>query len=177
VEAGSAAASGTRGPSVAPVEARRVAAMARGDATLERIPAPRSWWEVHQIVVPLVYGVMLWPMWLARAHMETGTWRTLWFVASVAVVALAATLRFNLAFTSRFYPAALDLQRRRVSWLVRAADWAIALLLMAGAAIVGGADVGLTAVLVGVAIGATVAFLFIEPATTHATLGERGPDF
>lgn len=178
LETRDAPAGGTRreGHAAERTEAPTSTPVAHQGATLERQAAPRLWWEVHQIVVSLVYGVMLWPMWLVRAHMETGAWRTLWFVANVAIVALAATLRLNLAFTSRCYPAALDLQRRRVSWLVRAADWATALLLIGGAAIVGGADLGLTALLVGVAIAAAAAFLFIEPTTTHAMLGERGPD-
>ncbi|MPY86544.1 MAG: protein kinase [Luteitalea sp.] len=133
-------------------------------------PAPRMWWEVHQIVVSLVYGLMLWPMWMVRPHVASGTGRTLLLVALVAVVAVAASLRLNLAFTSRCYPAALRLQRRRVSGLVRLADWAFGVLLLVGAAIVGNADVELTALLVGVAIGASVAFLFIEPATAHAAL-------
>ncbi|MPZ16321.1 MAG: protein kinase [Luteitalea sp.] len=178
VEARGSLASETRrqGHAAESVEPDGSVPMTHGGAPGERQPATRLGWEVHQVVVSLVYGVMLWPMWLVRAHMTPGPWRTLWFVVNVAVVALAATLRFNLAFTSRCYPAALDLQRRRASWLVRSADWAVALLLMLGAAIVGGADVGLTALLVGVAIGAGVAFLFIEPATAHATLGEGGPD-
>ena len=74
---------------------------------------PVWWWQFHQVVVGIVYYLMLIPMWSIRAQ-TSGSVGALLFFSAVAAVGVAATLRFNLWFTSRFYRNELNAQRGRV---------------------------------------------------------------
>jgi hypothetical protein len=86
----------------------------------------------------------------------------------LASVIVAANLRLNLWFTSRFHDAELRWTRRRAERWIRAADWVFALALVSAGVIIG-ADASFVAGLCySVSIGAAVAFLFMEPATARA---------
>lgn len=133
---------------------------------------PVWWWQFHQVVVGIVYYLMLIPMWSIRAQ-TSGSVGALLFFSTVAAVGVAATLRFNLWFTSRFYPNELNAQRGRVFWSMRVADVLFVLLLLAAGGLVADTQPGLAALYVAVAVGSCVAFLFIEPATTQAAFKRR----
>ena len=142
-------------------------------ATVKREPpaaksklSPLWWWQFHQVVVGLVYYLTLIPMWTVRK--EVPEWGALLFFSTVAVVGVAATLRFHLWFTSRFTRAELAAQRDRVFWITRIADCVFVLLHLGAGAAMANSEVALTALLVGIAVGSFIAFLVIEPATTRA---------
>ena len=108
-----------------------LASQAHSDARTD----PVWWWQFHQAVVGVVYYLTLIPMWIIRGQ-TPGRWGALLFLSMVAAVGVAATLRFNLWFTSRFNPAELKAHRARVFWPVRTADCLFVLLLLIGSALV-----------------------------------------
>ena len=87
---------------------------------------------------------------------------------TLAAVIVAANLRLHLWFTSRFYPGELQWLRARVARWIHGADWLFALSLVAGALLVGDEGSAVAILLLAFGIGAAVAFLVIEPATTRA---------
>jgi hypothetical protein len=110
---------------------------------------------------------MVIPAWRARELLGAPWGRTFFIVMLVSVI-VAANLRLNLWFTSRFYPKELRWARRRVGRWIRAADWIFALTLGTGGLVIGEEGSPLAALLISVAIGAVVAFLVIERVTTRA---------
>ena len=143
-------------------------------ATATREPAvatsktsPLWWWQFHQVAVGLVYYLTLIPMWNVRNSVPA-PWGALLFFSTVAIVGVAATLRFHLWFTSCFTRAELTAQRDRVFWITRVADSVFVLILLGAGAAMANAEVALTALLVGIAVGSVIAFLVIEPATIRA---------
>ena len=120
----------------------------------------------------LGYYLMLIPLWNIRAWIP-GAWGSRLFFAAVAVVGVAATLRFHLWFTSRFYRTELAAQRRQSFWLIRGADWLFVLLLLVAGVLLAGDHAGFAALLVSVAIGTFIGFTIIEPATTRAAFKRR----
>ena len=129
-------------------------------------PAGRWWWEFHQAVAAVAYSLAVIPAWTARGLIGGATGRT-FFIVTLAAVIVSAGVRLHLWFTSRSYPGELPWVQRGVRRLLRGADWTFALALTAASLIVG--DEGaLAVVLLSIGIGAAVAFLVIEPATTRA---------
>ena len=127
----------------------------------------RWWWEFHQAAAAAIYWLAVVPAW--RAREEIGPpWGRAFFIAVLVSVIVAANLRLNLWFTSRFYPAELRWARRRVGRWIRGADWAFALTLATGGLAIGEEQSPVAAVLIAIAIGAVVAFLVIERVTTRA---------
>jgi serine/threonine protein kinase len=127
----------------------------------------RWWWEFHQAIVALVYWLMVIPAWRAR-ELLGAPWGRAFFVITLVAVIVAANLRLNLWFTSRFYPGELRWARRRVGRWIRAADWVFALSLITGGLVIGDEGSAVAVVLISVAIGTVVAFLVIERVTTRA---------
>jgi hypothetical protein len=127
----------------------------------------RWWWEVHQGIVSLVYGLLLIAMWGARTVIQEPFGRTLFIAASIAVT-VAAALRLHLWFTSRSYPAELLWVRRRAAPWVLAADWLFGASLVVAGVMTRDTNAALAALLLGGGIGAGVGFLVIEPVTTRA---------
>jgi serine/threonine protein kinase len=127
----------------------------------------RWWWEFHQASVALVYWLMVIPAWRARESLGA-PWGRAFFIVTLVAVIVAANLRLNLWFTSRFYPGELRWARRRVGRWIRAADWVFALTLATGGLVIGEDGSPIAVLLISVAIGAVVAFLVIERVTTRA---------
>jgi predicted Ser/Thr protein kinase len=127
----------------------------------------RWWWEFHQAAAASVYWLMVLPAWRARELLGSPWGRTFFIVTLVSVI-VAANLRLNLWFTSRFYPAELRWTRRRVGRWIRAADWVFAITLTAGGLAIGDEGSAIAVLLISVAIGSVVAFLVIERVTTRA---------
>jgi serine/threonine protein kinase len=126
----------------------------------------RWWWEFHQAAAALVYWLMVIPSWQARELLDPPWGRTFFIVTLVSVI-VAANLRLNLWFTSRFYPGELRWARRRVGRWIRGADWVFAVALAAGGLAIG-EERSIAVLLLSVAIGTVVAFLVIERVTTRA---------
>jgi predicted Ser/Thr protein kinase len=127
----------------------------------------RWWWEFHQATVALVYWLMMIPVWRARGLLDP-PWGRVFFIATLVAVIVAANLRLNLWFTSRFYPTELRWARRRVSNWIRLADWAFVLSLITGGLAIGEERSPIAVLFISVAIGAAVAFLVIERVTARA---------
>ena len=135
-----------------------------------RSPA-RWWWEFHQAAVATVYWLTLWPAWIARSAIGGTPGRT-WFIVILAAVVGGSFLRLHLWFTSRFYPDELTWARRRSRAWKTSADVLFTAGLAGGALLVRAEHSSIDVLLLSIGVGAAVAFLFIEPATTRAALGK-----
>lgn len=134
--------------------------------------APLWWWQFHQVAVSVLYGLTLYPLWLARGSIPGG-WGLATFVTAVGIVGVAANLRLHLWFTSQVYPAELAEQRRRSSAWTRLADAAFAgLLLAVGTALAPGHGLW-AALFITMAISSAVIARVMEPATTRAAFPHR----
>jgi hypothetical protein len=129
--------------------------------------AAQWWWEFHQAIAAVAYSLAVIPAWTARGLIGGTTGRAL-FIAVLASVIVSAGVRLHLWFTSRSYPGELPWVRRGVRRTLLAADSAFALLLVIMGLLVGDEPGATAVVLVAIGIGAAVAFLVIEPATTRA---------
>lgn len=138
----------------------------RAQETATRSQA-RWWWEFHQGMAALTYWLMAIAAWNARGLIG-GTSGRIVFIATLAAIIVAANLRLHLWFTSRFYPAELKWLRGRVARWIHLADWLFVGSLGLGALLVGDERSPLAILLLGFAIGAAIAFLVIEPATSRA---------
>ena len=116
----------------------------------------------------LAYWLLVIPSWTARGVIGGSAGRAC-FIVTLGAVIVSSTLRLHLWFTSRFYPAELRWARARVRRAVQAADWLFVLALVAGGLMIGDTRAPLAIVLLSFGIGAAVAFLVIERATTRAT--------
>ena len=103
-----------------------------------------------------------------------GAWGSRLFFTGVAVIGVAATLRFHLWFASRFYRSELASQRKHAAAWIRRADWAFVVLLLVVGGLLAAEHVGYAALFIAVAVGAFLGFAFIEPATTRAAFRRRG---
>jgi tRNA A-37 threonylcarbamoyl transferase component Bud32 len=135
-------------------------------------PAPASaasnWWETHQLIAALAYWSMAWPAW--EVHRWTGRYGVVTFLATIIVIVVAANLRLHLWFTARTYPSELAAERARVARGIRVADWGFALVMMTTGLVIAEAHAGWGALFVAFGLGAALAFLVIEPATSRAAL-------
>jgi hypothetical protein len=127
----------------------------------------RWWWEFHQAMAALTYWLMVIPVWTARGLIGGRPGRAV-FIVALAAVSVSATLRLHLWFTSRFYPGELDWLRARVSRWIHGADWVFSATLVLAALLLEDTSSALAVLLLSFGIGAAVAFLVIEPATTRA---------
>jgi predicted Ser/Thr protein kinase len=129
--------------------------------------SPLWWWQFHQLVTSLSYGIVLYFLWVGRDWLPgaAGQWL---FLTGLCGALAANTLRLHLWFTSRYYPEDWQTQRRLVWVWTRLSDFALgAVLLLAGARHLE-SHPDLSALFVGSAIAVLVAFTIIEPATTRA---------
>lgn len=140
------------------------AARASGD------PHSMAWWRFHQVTAAVVYGLMLIPAWSARSALEPAQGRVLFLVVLAASV-IASILRLHLCFTSWTYPQHLGELRARVRHALGASDAVFVLAMAAIGLMLTDGHGALTSLLVSVAIGAGVAAVVIEPATTRAAFG------
>ena len=137
--------------------------------------APRTgWWQLHHAIVSALYIAMIPPAWLNRGAPLPSWVHNAVVLAVILAAALTSTLRLHLVFTARVQPMHLEGARRRARDWLRASDWLMVLALVgaAGAALIRD-RVWFAALFFTVAVSATVAAVFIEPATTEATFGEE----
>jgi serine/threonine protein kinase len=125
-----------------------------------------GWWMTHQLVVALAYWFMVWPAW--HVHRWTGRYGVVTFLATLAIVVVGANVRLHLWFTARTYPGELASQLANIHRLVRAADVAFSLVMIATGLVIADEHTGFGALFVSFGLGAAMAFLVIEPATARA---------
>jgi len=125
-----------------------------------------NWWTMHQLIVALSYWFMVWPAW--HVHKWTGSYGVLTFLATLAIVIVGGNVRLHLWFTARTYPAELPSQLARIGRLVRAADVAFSLVMIAIGLAIAGTHTGWSALFVSFGLGGALAFLVIEPSTASA---------
>jgi len=131
---------------------------------------PRWWWEFHQVAASVAYVTLLAPLWLARLTMASRTGMLL-FVAGLAAVITASTLRLHLVFTVRSYPAEREQQQRSTRHWIRGSDALFGLsMVVAGFSVLDQhASIALT--LISASIAIVISTTVIEPATTRAAFG------
>ena len=125
-----------------------------------------GWWVTHQLIVGLAYWAMVYPAW--HVHKWTGRWGVLTFLATLAIVIVGGNVRLHLWFTARAYPEQLRAQLTNIGGLVRAADVAFSLIMIATGLVVADDHTGWGALFVSFGLGAALAFLVIEPTTARA---------
>ena len=128
--------------------------------------AGTNWWERHQLIVALSYWLMVWPTWHVREWI--GTYGSLVFLATLAVVIVGGNIRLHLWFTSRTYPSELGEQRANVAQWVRAADILFAVIMLTTGLAIAPDHTGWGALFLSFGIGAALAFTIIEPTTARA---------
>ena len=167
VEALASVSPGMPPPTPRNVAANRPSALLPGK---DLSPGPMlKWWATHQLITALGYWFMVWPAW--HVHNWTGRYGVLTFLATLAIVIVGANVRLHLWFTARTYPAELAAQLSSIGGLVRAADLAYALIMIGIGLVIADAHPGWAALFVAFGLGAALAFLVIEPATSRAAFG------
>ena len=132
-----------------------------------RPPDPHlGWWQTHQLVVALGYWFMVYPAW--AVHKWTGRYGVLAFLATLAIVIVGGNVRLHLWFTAKTYPGQLPAQLANTGGLVRAADVAFSLIMIATGLVIADAHTGWSALFVAFGLGGALAFLVIEPTTARA---------
>jgi hypothetical protein len=112
---------------------------------------------------------MTWPVWHVRGWV--GRAGILAFLATLAVVIPAASLRLHLWFTSRTYPTELATQRAHVGRWLRAADYGFAGVMVVTGVTIAEAHNGWGALFVSMGVGAALVFLIVEPVTARSAFG------
>jgi hypothetical protein len=125
-----------------------------------------GWWVTHQLIVALAYWAMVYPAW--HVHKWTGRYGVLTFLATLAIVIVGGNVRLHLWFTARTYPEQLRAQLTNIGGLVRVADVAFSLIMIATGLVVADDHTGWGALFVSFGLGAALAFLVIEPTTARA---------
>lgn len=135
--------------------------------------SPLWWWQFHQLVTSLAYGIVLYFLWAGRDWLPgpAGQWL---FLAGLTGALTANTLRLHLWFTSRFYPEEWNTQRQSVWIWNRLADFLLGVVLLLAGARHLDTHPDLSALFLGSAIAVLIAFTIIEPATTRAAARRMG---
>ena len=123
-------------------------------------------------IVALGYWFMVWPAW--HVHKWTGRYGVLTFLATLGDRDRRRQHAAALWFTARTYPGELPSQLANISRLVRAADVAFSLIMIATGLVIADAHTGWSALFVSFGLGGALAFLVIEPATARAAFGSAG---
>jgi len=131
------------------------------------------WWQFHQVTTAAIFGLTLWPAWIARQTIGSTAGRTL-FIVVLAAVVVSACLRLHMWFASRSYTDELTWVRHRSAPWIKGADAVFSLGLAAGGLILRAEHSSLDVLLLSIALGAAVASFFIEPATSRAAFGKNG---
>ena len=116
---------------------------------------------------------MVWPAW--HVHKWTGRYGVLTFLATLAIVIVGGNVRLHCG-SRRALTAELPSQLANISRLVRAADVAFSLIMIATGLVIADAHTGWSALFVSFGLGGALAFLVIEPATARAAFGFADSD-
>ena len=157
------------GTTLSPGMGRRPAKNLR-PGTMRSSSDATSWWMMHQLIVAFAYWFMVWPAW--HVHRWTGRYGVIAFLATLAIVVVGGNVRLHLWFTARTYPDELISQLANINRLVRVADVAFSLVMIATGLVIADAHTGWSALFVSFGLGGALAFLVIEPATARAAFGK-----
>jgi hypothetical protein len=159
------------------VVAALAAASPRGGAGVARVVRPSAppagasraiwWWQFHQIVTSIAYGVLVYCLWLAREWSAGAAGGSIFF-AGLAGALAAIILRAHVWFTLRSFPDQWYGERQRSGIWNRLADIALAATALAAGITAGTEHPRAASLFVGSAVAIVVAFGIIEPATTRA---------
>ncbi len=145
---------------------------AEAPAPKRSLSSPRTWWQIHQFGIMLVYMGMLIPAWLAR-EITGGTLGVIPFVILVIVAVLNGTLRVHMLFTAAFNQTAFAAEYRHGGPWIQRSDCLIGAVLIVTAVPIVASHTPLASVLAGFGIGVAIISLMIEPATTRAAFPKR----
>lgn len=137
--------------------------------------SPLWWWQFHQLIASVGYGIGLYFLWVGRQWTATAPGATWLFLAGVAAALTANTLRLHLWFTSIYHLEDWHIQRLKVWAVNRLADGAFGALLLFSGARLSDIEPALSALFIGSAITVLIAFTVIEPATTRAASRSISP--
>ena len=126
-----------------------------------------AWWRFHQCTAAVAYGLMTIPAWVAREAIGGAAGRG-FFLVILAASVVSSILRLHLCFTSYYYARHLGTSRSQARTAIRISDAVFVFGLASAALALGDGHSALMVLLLSVAVGAGVAALVIEPATTRA---------
>jgi hypothetical protein len=130
------------------------------------------WWQFHQAMTAVAYLSLLAPLWYAKDWIGGASGLVI-FLAALAAVLAATTLRLHLWFTVRWYPAEWPAQQRRSRHWMRAADIVFVATIFMTVGLTMTAHNHVAVLLVAAAVAVLVSFAIVEPATTRATFAGR----
>jgi serine/threonine protein kinase len=131
------------------------------------------WWEVHQVIVSLIYVLMIYPAWYVQRWLPP-PWGMLFLLVVLASAAAGVSLRLHSWFIARHYPSELQTQLWQNRKWTRVCDFAFASSQVLGALAIGTAHPEFGMLFVAAATATLVAALVIEPATARMAFG-AGP--
>ena len=143
--------------------------------TATRLRQPHSvawWWEVHQVIVSLIYLLMIYPAWYVQRWLPP-PWGMLFLLVVLASAAAGVSLRLHSRFIARHSPGELHTQLWRNRLWTRVCDVAFASSQVLGALGIGTAHPEFAMLFVAAATAMMVAALVIEPATERTAFGNR----
>ena len=132
--------------------------------------AARRWWEVHQLVVSVLYALMLYPAWYIRAWLSP-PWGILFLLAVLATAAAAISLRLHVWFVARFFPHELSVQQSWTRLRTRWCDAGLGVLQIGAALVIAGSHPEFAMLFVAVSAATLIASFVIEPATARVVFG------
>lgn len=130
----------------------------------------RRWWELHQLIVSIIYVVTVYPTWYVR-HFPPRPWGVSFLLVVLAAAAAGTSLRLHLLFLARYAPADLQTQLPRSRAWTRWCDGGFAATLIIGAVTISTAHPEFAMLFVTIAVAMLVVTLVIEPATAAAAFG------
>jgi protein kinase-like protein len=133
---------------------------------------PSWWWRAHQASITAFYAVIGVAVWRVKDWLPEPA-AMLLFLLIVLAASLGGALRVHLLFTERFNRSALEHQLRRTLRLMRAADWAIAAVMLIVALALARGHTATAAGFAAASVIVAVTFLLIEPATLEAAFPEQ----
>jgi serine/threonine protein kinase len=139
----------------------------------ERTRSGLWWWQLHQLSAAFLYALMIYPLWKVRGWVGP-PWGLILSLAVLVPMVVVSGLRVHLWFTATCHPGHLAAQIALVGRWVRAGDIAFVLALFATAATASVQHPGYTTIMVVFAVGCSLAFLVVEPATARAAF-RRSP--
>jgi hypothetical protein len=131
------------------------------------------WWQFHEVIISVAYGVLLFCLWLARPWSTSTIGQSLFFVALAGALA-AMILRVHLWFTLRSFPDDWLAQRQRAGTWIRLADTTLSVTALVAGIMYSAEQPMAAALFVGSAVAILVAFAIIEPATTRSAARQLG---
>jgi serine/threonine protein kinase len=135
---------------------------------------PWQWWEIHQLVVSIVYMTMMLPAWRAQSWLPK-PWGIVLLFAVSSCAAIATTLRLHLWFTARFNEADLSHQRGRTVPWIRTCDMGFAGSQMLAAVAIATDHPEIAMLQLVVSFSIAIASCVIEPATTKVAFRPDRP--